>query len=87
MRSVLGDTAQRYPELLKGVRLGPGGGLDPEELSNRALRLPGDRVRTVTDAMGELVSYIEFELRNHPRIQEPEHFLEAVEGLRDRLAL
>jgi hypothetical protein len=37
--------------------------------------------------MGELVAYLEFELRNHPRIQEPEHFLEAVEGLRAKLEL
>ena len=48
----------------------------------RALRFPGDREREVGLALGEIVSYLEFELVNHPRIEEPEQFLEAIEQLR-----
>jgi hypothetical protein len=85
MNGVLADTAKRHPKLLAGLEVGPTGTLDPEELATRALRLPGDRIRTIASALGELVSYMEFELRNHPRIQEPEYFLEAVEELRAKL--
>ncbi len=85
MNGLLADTASRHPQLLKGLEVGASGTLDPEEVAERALRLPGDRMRTIAAALGELVSYLEFELRNHPRIQEPEHFLEAVEELRSNL--
>ena len=37
---VLLEVAERYPDLLSGVRLGGHCTLDPEELSARALRLP-----------------------------------------------
>jgi hypothetical protein len=48
----------------------------------RALRFPGDREREVRLALGELVAYLEFELLNHPRVPEPEQFLEVLEPLR-----
>jgi hypothetical protein len=36
-------------------------------------------------ALGELVSYLEFELMNHPSIARPEQFLEGLEELRAQL--
>jgi hypothetical protein len=85
--SVLKETAATYPKLLEGLKVDPSGVLDPDDLLQRALRLPGDRERTVRAALGELVSYLEFELLNHPKIEEPEHFLSAIEGLRANLEL
>jgi hypothetical protein len=82
---LISDVAQAHPALLEGLKVGAGGTLDPEEVVSRALRLPGDRVRAISAALGEVISYLEFELCNHPRIQEPEHFLEAVEELRAKL--
>ncbi|MBK7950204.1 MAG: hypothetical protein IPK00_15965 [Deltaproteobacteria bacterium] len=46
---------------------------------------PGDRIREVDEALGELVAYLEFELRNHPRIPDASPFLEAVDPLRAML--
>jgi hypothetical protein len=82
LQPVADEAARRYPDLLADVRVGPGGSLDPEELIRRALRFPGEREREVRLALGELVSYLEFDLLNHPRIAEPEQFLEAIEDLR-----
>jgi hypothetical protein len=85
LEGVVEEVARRTPELLEGVEVGPAGGLAPEELTERALRIPGDRERKVRFALGELISYLEFELLNHPKISEPEVFLEGVEELRGRL--
>jgi hypothetical protein len=82
---VVEDAAARHPEMLGDLPVGPGGALDPDELLRRALRQTGDRVRGLGDAMAELVTYLEFELQNHPRIEDAEIFLEAVEGLRARI--
>lgn len=82
---VLQEVGERYPDLLSGVRLGPHCTLDPEDLACRALRLPGDRRREVIAALGELVSYLEFELKHHPRITDPEPFLSELAELRDRI--
>jgi hypothetical protein len=82
---VIEETARRFPDFLCDVTLGRGGVLDPAELTERALRLTGNRERTVCTALGELVAYLEFELQNHPGIDEPEQFLEAVEPLREQL--
>jgi len=87
VQSVLADAASRYPELLKGIEVGAGGMLDPEALAERALRLTGDRERSVRDALGELVSYLEFELQNHPAVPDPDIFLNALEELRAKLEL
>ena len=65
--------------------LGPGGVIDPEDLIARALRFPGDREREVRTALGELISYLEFELMNHPLVDDPDGFLEGLEGLRAQL--
>jgi hypothetical protein len=85
LTDVVADAATRHPELLAGIEIGPGGTIDPEALIARALRFPGDRERAVRNALGELVSYLEFELFNHPKIEDAEDFLEALESLRDQL--
>ena len=59
--------------------------LDPDELIERSLRLPGNRAARAGEALGELVAYLEFELMNHPRIDDPQQFLEALEPLRARI--
>jgi hypothetical protein len=82
---LLEEMSESAPLLLRGLECGPQGLPDPEDLVRRALRMPGSREETVRSALGELLSYIEFELKNHPRIQEPDHFLEAVDGLRAKI--
>jgi hypothetical protein len=85
VESVLGDVAQRFPKLLDGIEPGPAGTLDPSELEQRALRLTGNRQQIVESALGELVTYLEFELQNHPRIDNPEEYLDALEELRAKI--
>jgi hypothetical protein len=82
---VLEDAAERHPQLLRGLEVGAHATLDPDELIGRALRLPGERERAVATALGELVTYLEFELKNHPRIPDPDVFLEALEPLRTQI--
>jgi hypothetical protein len=79
------ELAARHPALLGGISLGPAGDFDPAILSERARRIPGDRERAVRLALGEFVSYLEFDLLNHPRIDEPESFLDSLEALRSQL--
>jgi hypothetical protein len=71
--------------LLDGVQFNSFAALDPTELEHRALRLPGDRVREIDEALGEIVAYLEFELKNHPQIDDCSPFLEAVDPLRAML--
>ncbi len=85
LTDVTRDAASRHPQLLGGLELGPGGAIDPEPLLERALCFPGDRLREVREALGELVTYCEFELSNHPKVKDAEDFLDGVEGLRARL--
>ena len=85
LTEVARDAASRHPQLLGGLEFGPGGALDPELLIERALCFPGDREREVRDALGELVSYVEFELLNHPKVKDAESFLGALEKLRSEL--
>lgn len=87
MSVLIEDTAGRFPELLYDVDLGFAGALDPAEIEARALKIGGDRERYVRSALGEMVTYLEFELRNHPRIDDPGVYLDAVEGLRATLDL
>ena len=67
---ILDEAAGRFPALLTGVTPSPDRGLDPEPLIERALKLPGNREEQVALALGELVSYLEFEIKNHPRIDD-----------------
>ena len=83
--TILEESAESGRKLLEGVRVGAQGTLDPEALTHRALRLTGDRVREVDEALGEVVAYLEFELKNHPQIEDAAPFLEAVDPLRAML--
>jgi len=85
LQRITDDAAQRYPELLSDLKVGPGGVLDPDILIARALAYPGEREREVRLGLGELVSYLEFELMNHPSIARPDEFLEGLETLRSQL--
>lgn len=85
VQKVVDEAAERHRALLGGLKVASGGLVDPEEVTRRALRLPRDRAGAVRRALGELISYLEFELMNHPRIEDPEVFLDAVEGLRAKL--
>ncbi len=85
LQQVVSEAASRHREILGGLAVGAGGAIDPEELVARALRFPGDREPAVRDALGELVAYLEFELLNHPAIEEPEQFLEGIAPLRSRI--
>jgi hypothetical protein len=84
LNRVLEESSDRH-ELLKGVTFGSQGSLDPADLEHRALRLAGDRVRLIDEALGEIVAYLEFELKNHPQIDDCSPFLEAVDPLRAML--
>ena len=78
----LEEVAGRFPSLLSGVALGAGASLDPEPIIERAIRLPGDREEQVATALGELVAYLEFEIKNHPAIMEPDRLLAGLAELR-----
>jgi hypothetical protein len=83
---VLDDATSRFPSLLSGLRLAAGGTLDPERVAERAAKLPGDRGATLAAALGELVAYLEFEIVNHPQIDDPETLLRSLGPLRQMLA-
>jgi hypothetical protein len=85
VQRVVDEASRRFPEILSGLCVGSGASVDPELLIERALRFPGEREREVRLALGELVSYLEFELLNHPKIADPESFLEGLEELRAQL--
>jgi hypothetical protein len=85
LSEVARESAIGHPQILDGIELGPGGVIDPEDLIARALRFPGDREREVRAALGELISYLEFELVNHPLVDDPDVFLEGLDGLRQQL--
>jgi hypothetical protein len=85
LAEVARDASGRYAQLLGDLDLGPGGAVDPEVLIERALRFPGDRLREVRAALGELISYLEFELVNHPKVGDAEDFLDGLETLRAEL--
>jgi len=82
---VVAEAAHHYPELLADLEVGRGGAIDPEVLIERARRFPGEREREVRLALGELISYLEFEILNHPGLTDPEEFLESIAELRTRL--
>ena len=79
------ESAASGRTLLDGIQFNTFAALDPTQLEHRALRLPGDRVREVDEALGEIVAYLEFELKNHPQIDDCSPFLEAVDPLRAML--
>ncbi len=69
---VLDDATGRFPALLTGITLGAGGSLDCELLMSRAAKLPGERDGQLVAALGELAAYLEFEVKNHPSIDDPD---------------
>ena len=85
LNRIMEESAERGRTLLGGVRFEKSGTLDPEQLVFGALRLTGDRLREVDEALGEVISCIEFELQNHPRIDDCTPYLEAVDPLRAML--
>jgi len=85
LNRILEESAARGRALLAEVRFSDTATLDPETLCHRALRLTGDRVREIDEALGEIVAYLEFELKNHPQIEDCAPFLEAVDPLRAML--
>lgn len=85
LQRITDEAGRRFPEILGGLAVGRGGLLEPAAVLERALRFPGDREREVRRALGELVAYLEFELMNHPRLPDPDQFLEALEPMRASL--
>jgi hypothetical protein len=82
---VVQEASRRYPELLNDLVVSRGAVLDPEEVTRRAMRYPGDREREVRLALGELCSYLEFELVNHPRIPDSDEFLVGLNEFRESI--
>lgn len=87
LASAIAEVALRHPGLLGDVTLLPGGLPEADSLTQRALRVPGDRERIVSSALSEVAAYLEFELRNHPKIDDAAPYLEAVETLRAKLEI
>jgi hypothetical protein len=85
LNRILEESAARGRALLEGVCFNELAGIDPVDLEHCALRLTGDRLREVDEALGEIVSYLEFELKNHPQIDDCGPFLAAVDPLRAML--
>ena len=79
------EVAGRFPGLLAGVRPGRGAALDPDLLLERALALPPERYGDARDALAALADYLEFEVKNHPGIADPDAVLRSVEPLRATL--
>jgi hypothetical protein len=86
LERVLDEATGRFPALLTGVSLGAGAALDADLLADRVVKLPGDREAQIAGALGELVSYLEFEIKNHPQIPDPDARLESVGELRAAVA-
>jgi len=82
---VMEEITARFPALLSGVHIGSGASLDPELLIERARKLPGDREALLDAALGELVAYLEFEIKNHPRVDDPDALLAELGPLRRML--
>ena len=79
----LHDVAGRFPALLAGIEISDDGDLlRADALADRAARLPDEGGDVLAAALGELVTYLEFELMNHPKLTEPAAFLRGLEPLR-----
>ncbi len=82
---IVEESAENGRRLLAGIRCGPTASLDPEVLAPAAIAQPGDRLQAVGEAMEEIAAYLEFELKNHPEIDDAQSYLEAVRPLRAML--
>jgi len=79
------EAATRYPRLLSGISPGAGARLDPEILIVRALALPAECADELPIALGALVDYLEFELKNHPGVANADAVFHAIAPLRAKL--
>ncbi len=86
LNQVVEENALHGFALFDTVRFDERATLHPTEVEESALRLTGDRSRAVGEALGELICWLEFELKNHPRIDDSAAFFEAVDPLRAMLA-
>ena len=85
LNRIVEESALEGRALLADIRFSEGATLDPDVILHKALRLTGDRVREIDEALGEVVAYLEFELKNHPQIDDCSPFLEAVDPTRAML--
>jgi len=85
LNRIVEESARSGRGLLEHIRFSDSCAIDPTPNEHHALRQTGDRVRAIDDALGELIAYLEFELNNHPGIEDATPFLEAVEPLRAML--
>lgn len=84
--AVLQGVASRYPDLLDGVVPGPDATLDPEPLVERAVAVEA-AAASARDALGSLIDYLEFELRNHPGVGDVGETLAGAASARATLGL
>lgn len=84
--AVLEGVATRYPDLLGGIEPGPDATLDPEPLIERALAVEA-AAASASDALGALIDYLEFELRNHPSVGDASDTLAAAASARATIGL
>ena len=87
LNRVVAESARSVRGLLEHMTFSDSCSIDPTVVEHHALRQTGDRVREIDDALGEIVAYLEFELNNHPGIDDAVPFLEAVEPLRAQLEI
>jgi hypothetical protein len=78
----LNELATRFPALLADLSLTASGGIDVEQWAERASRLPDSAEEVVTAVLSEIVTYLEFELVNHPKLKDAEGFLAGLGPLR-----
>jgi hypothetical protein len=79
----LHDVAGRFPALLAGIEIAEDGeALEAIALAERASRLPDEGGDVLAAALGEMVTYLEFELMNHPKVADPAGFLRGLAPLR-----
>jgi hypothetical protein len=79
------EAAARYPRLLSGISPGAGARLDADGLIERALALPAEHANETHLALGALLDYLEFELKNHPGVANADAVLHAIAPLRAKL--
>ena len=83
--AVIEGVAARFPELLAGVKPGPDASLDAEVLIERAAAAKPDG--GVAEALGALIDYLEFELKNHPGVADAAAVLAETTAARATLGL
>jgi hypothetical protein len=84
-RGALEEIAARYPGVLDGIEPSATATLEVEALLERASALAPERSPELGEALGALLDYLEFELKNHPGVRGGDDALEAVAPLRATL--